>query len=566
MLVNIAAKWIDDIRHECNCSDHHLKGNIQARLISTTVFPLFAAIDTVDQTALTLKDLVCLDLTHAKEHAILARKCFDGFLFSPLSLIYSDICSRHFIPKREEAEGVVRPNGQLYAIKVEEIKPETVEEVQRIVKEAGERKGHVTVAGARFSQGKQILPSKPGQVLLDMTHPNFKKIEINGKIARVGAGVVWKELQAEAIKKGLAVQVQQASNVFSITGSISAPCHGWDHTMGTIGNTVKSLTVVDGLGNLRKLSLTDPDPEVRDMFKCVVGGFGMFGVIVEAELELTTNDVLVETGEKVEFRDYLPYFDKQVAGNSDVKMHLYRLSLDPSKGFFKEGYAQNYSKVGEPPKSPADIVPEPEYGERMPRILFHAVRRFRTAKSLFWANAKSEILGTRELDRNHAMAPPILATVNNSKTDAEWLQEFFVKREDLEEFIKVLGKTLDKNQVKLLNASVRYIKPDHTCHLSYARKVERFAIVLFFTQELSPKEIAKTRAWVRKTIDYLQAKGGTYYLPYQHFATKEQFRKCYPQWTRVVYKKRKYDPNDVFHTGLYEDYFKTKRKIVLKKA
>ena len=369
MLVNIAAKWIDDIRHECNCSGHHLKGNIQARLISTIVFPIFAAIDTVYLTVLTLKDLICLDLTQAKEHVILARKCFDGFLFSPFSLIYSDICSRHFIPKREEAEGVVRPHGQLYAMEVEEIRPETVEEVQKIVKEAGGRKGHVTVAGARFSQGKQILPSKPGQVLLDMTHPNFKKIEINGNVARVGAGVVWRELQVEANKKGLAVQVQQASNVFSVTG-----------------------------------------------------------------------------------------------------------------------------------------------------------------------------------------------------TDAEWLQEFFVKREDLEEFIKVLGKTLDKNQVKLLNASVRYIKPDHTSHLSYARKEEKFAIVLFFTQQLSPKEISKTKAWVRKTIDYLQARGGTYYLPYQHFATKEQFRKSYPQWARVVYKKRKYDPKDVFHTGLYDDYFKTKRNIVLRKA
>ena len=418
------------------------------------------------------------------------------------------------------------------------------------------------MSGARYSQGKQILPSEPNQILLDMTH--FKGITIDGNIAKVGAGVVWHELQAVANQKGLAIQVQQASNVFSVAGSISAPCHGWDHTMGAIGNTVKSLTIIDGQGNLKKLSLDDPNPEVQDLFKCVVGGWGMFGVIVEAELELTTNDKLVEAGEKVEFSDYLKYFDEQVAGNPDVKMHLYRLSLDPKQGFFKEGYAQNYYKVGGPPTKPELIVPEPEHGDRLPRILFHGVRQFRAAKPLFWQNAKQEILGTRELDRNHAMTPPILATVNNSKTDCEWLQEFFVKREDLEEFIQVLGKTLDKNKVSLLNASVRYIKQDTTSHMSYAREGERFALVLFFSQKLTPEDIAKTKAWVRDTIDYLQKKGGTYYLPYQHFATKEQFRACYPQWAHVAYKKRKYDPQGVFHNGLFDDYLNTKRNIVLR--
>ena len=112
MLTNIAARWIDDVRQECNLSNHQIFYLVKTRAISALVFPIFALIDTIAQTGLTLKDLGLaagstgeqrkVNLLHAKEHAALARKCFDGMLFSPVSLIYSDICSRHFIPPRQE--------------------------------------------------------------------------------------------------------------------------------------------------------------------------------------------------------------------------------------------------------------------------------------------------------------------------------------------------------------------------------------------------------------------------------------------------------------------------------
>ena len=68
------------------------------------------------------------------------------------------------------------------------------------------------------------------------------------------------------------------------------------------------------------------------------------------------------------------------------------------------------------------------------------------------------------------------------------------------------------------------------------------------------KKINKTEKWVKKVIDYLNERDGSYYLPYMHFATKEQFQKAYPQWRYVAVKKDQYDPDHLFVNGLYKDY------------
>ena len=98
---------------------------------------------------------------------------------------------------------------------------------------------------------------------------------------------------------------------------------------------------------------------------------------------------------------------------------------------------------------------------------------------------------------------------------------------------------------------MRFVTKDDQTALSYAKK-DRFAIVLCFNQALAPAKIEQTRQWVRKVIDDLIAHDGTFYLPYQHFATVEQFKKCYPQWQEIAVKNSK----TPFTNGLYQDYLR----------
>ncbi len=59
---------------------------------------------------------------------------------------------------------------------------------------------------------------------------------------------------------------------------------------------------------------------------------------------------------------------------------------------------------------------------------------------------------------------------------------------------------------------------------------------------------------VQKAIDLTLELGGTYYLPYQPFATKKQFKKSYPT-AKVVYKKNlKLILNKLFSSGFSSRY------------
>jgi SAM-dependent methyltransferase len=98
------------------------------------------------------------------------------------------------------------------------------------------------------------------------------------------------------------------------------------------------------------------------------------------------------------------------------------------------------------------------------------------------------------------------------------------------------------------------VKQDANSKLSYARDSDRFAVVLFFNQRLTSQAIEKTSRWVRRVIDHLIAEKGSFYLPYQHFATPEQFKACYPHWRAVLEKKQTEDPQLIFENGLCGEY------------
>lgn len=559
---SIPAQWIDNLLIESpKYADVSNLSKVTSRatslLTSVTLFPLLLCVDLARYNIKSLfyrcRALTAFNPNEAAEFKADAQKCSDvaikclkGLTTFPAAILWRDIVSNHFLAERR-SDGKIHPTGGLYASSAEIRSPRTVKEVQEIVKEAITLDKKISIGGAGYSQGKQILPHRENDFHIDMLGLNKIQIDRQRKVAVVGAGVTWKELQYEANKEGLAIQVMQASNVFSVGGSLSANCHGWDHKMGSLGNTVRSITIIDAEG--RKKILTPHD----ELFRYVLGGYGMFGVIVEAELELTENEELAEYAEKVAPKDYFTFFNQKIRTNPHLRMHLYRLSLEPGK-LLREGYAQSYL-AKDVWSSSESLIDEPENGTTANRILMQIARNSPTARRLWWKQEVKNMLKGSKGRRNEYMRPPILAAfANNSKAKAEWLQEYFVPGEKLGEFLGFLSATLNKNDVALLNASVRFVKKEERSELGYAAKGDRFAIVLFFSQSLNPDEVKKTEKWVQKVVDKLGEMDGTFYLPYMHFATRKQFRQCYPAWINVLAKKQQYDPKARFDNGLYRDY------------
>lgn len=269
-----------------------------ARLVSTVVFPILASIDIFIYSIPTF--VVSLAAPFNNRASIIAKKYFFmicklslGVATSPLGLLSPDLVTYHFLPKQHSPKKQIKDFGQIYSATVADVEmPTSIKEIQDLVKKAKVNRQKIGVGGTQLAQGGHTLPSESQSMFISMRQLNYVEIDAKNKIAKVGAGAIWQDVQKAAIQAGLAIQVMQASNMFSIGGALSTNVHGWDHRMGSLVHTIKTITIVDADGNVKKLARESGNLEEKKLFNSIIGGYGLFGIIVEAELELTNDEVL----------------------------------------------------------------------------------------------------------------------------------------------------------------------------------------------------------------------------------------------------------------------------------
>ncbi len=97
------------------------------------------------------------------------------------------------------------------------------------------------------------------------------------------AGVVLRDIQRLMIPRGWSLPVVPGTQLVTVGGAIANDVHGKNHhVVGTFGEHVRRLRLVRTDGEV-----IDCGPDLRpDQFAATVGGLGLTGVIVEAELQL----------------------------------------------------------------------------------------------------------------------------------------------------------------------------------------------------------------------------------------------------------------------------------------
>jgi FAD/FMN-containing dehydrogenase len=146
--------------------------------------------------------------------------------------------------------------------------------------------------------------------------------------------------------------------------------------------------------------------------------------------------------------------------------------------------------------------------------------------------------------------------LHRSNLHAQWLQEYFLTKDELEPFLIFLGKTLKNNQVRLINATIRPTPKDELSILPYAEQ-DRFAVVISFAQKKTQKEIAKTEKWIKEVNAYLLDHQGVFYQAYMPFASREDFERSYgkERVERMRDLKEKYDPEYRFGNAHTKKYY-----------
>src|SRR5829696_549199 len=125
-----------------------------------------------------------------------------------------------------------------------------------------------------------------GGMVLDMRPMNGIRLDPDKRIVTVGAGATWHDIQ-NALHPRFAVKAMQSTDIFSVGGSISVNAHGMDHRAGALLGSIRSLRVMLADGQVVTASPAENDA----LFRHVVGGYGLFGVILSAELEVVPNDI-----------------------------------------------------------------------------------------------------------------------------------------------------------------------------------------------------------------------------------------------------------------------------------
>ena len=195
------------------------------------------------------------------------------------------------------------------------IRPESIEALQSVVRAARRDRRAVSVAGGRHAMGGQQFAAD--STLIDMNGLT-RVIEFDrvaGEI-EVEAGIQWPQLIDAYLEKqqGLTpqwgvAQKQTGADTFTLGGSLSSNVHGRGLTMKPLISNVESFTLLNAEGKAVRCNRME-NPE---LFRCAIGGYGLFGLITRVTLRLVPRRKLQRKVEIISARELMERFERRIA-------------------------------------------------------------------------------------------------------------------------------------------------------------------------------------------------------------------------------------------------------------
>lgn len=398
---------------------------------------------------------------------------------------------------------------------------------------------------ARHSMGGQSLLANGTAITLDQP---FIEPNVASKTYRVAAGTRWSTVIRELDKIGFSPAVMQSNNDFSVASTYSVNAHGWPVAFSGGGTTVRSLKMMLADGQLVTCSPT----ENPDLYGFAMGGYGMFGVITELEVDMVPNSRLDPTYQTMPGKDFGEAFLKAIRENPDIQMAYGRMDVTID-GFFDEALMITYK----PNADQADIPAATGSGfiSKVSRDIFRQQPGSDRWKSLRWGIEAmlNPYISSGSSTRNSLMNEPVVTLDDKDPTRTDILHEYFVSPSRFAEFVTACQEVIPSSFQELLNITLRFVDTDKYSVLNYATE-PRIAAVMLFSQEKSVRGEADMARMTSELIERVLAIGGAYYLPYRPHATLDQFKRSYLRHGEFVAKKRLIDPGLAFRNGLWENY------------
>jgi FAD/FMN-containing dehydrogenase len=431
-------------------------------------------------------------------------------------------------------------------VRLPESEGAAVELLRRVLLDARAEHVPVSIAGARHSMGGQTFV-RDG-IVVDMLALHRMDLDESRRLLHVQAGAKWEDVIPFLSARGLSVAVMQSDSPFTVGGSLSVNCHGWQSDRPPIASTVESLRLLLADGRIVRCSRSE-NPE---LFAAVLGGYGLFGIILDADLKVVPNVRYRVAHRLVSSAGYSDALAEAIR-SQPVGLAYGRLNVT-RRHFLERAMLTTFVRTSE--ASPAEPMVElAPWAASLERWIFRGSQESEYGKDLRWeleANLSGWFFsGTTH--RNQVLQGRVELYENRDPSRTDVLHEYFVPRARLEEFLGQVRAIVPAHRADLLNVTMRDVRRDSDTMLPYAAG-DAMALVFFFSQPRNAEADIAMQALTRDLIEASLAVDGRYYLPYRLHATRGQFERAYPTHGAFFALKRAVDPDEIFQNQLYRAY------------
>jgi FAD/FMN-containing dehydrogenase len=431
----------------------------------------------------------------------------------------------------------------------EVVYPTGVAEVSAVVARAARLGRPVAVCGGRHAMGGQQFVAGGVQIdargLTRVSDPDA----VTGTVT-VGAGLQWPGLldalldrQRDAEQPWTFRQKQTGADRLSIGGAVAANVHGRGLRFRPFIDDVESFTLVDAEGRVRTCSRTE-NPR---LFALAVGGYGLFGALTDVTLRLIPRH-------RVERVVDVTTLDRgigtlQTAAGEGFEYGDFQFAIDPATdGFLHEGVLSMYRAVPDGvPLTRDPIVLDRGAWERLLRLAHEDKSGAFDAYSRHYLSTNGQVYWC-DLAQFGIYVDGYHDTLDGAAS--EMITEVYLPRDRLVDFMADCSEDFRRHGTDVIYGTVRLIEEDTESFLPWAQG-ERACVIFNLHVRHDQAGLAAARDDFRRIIDRALQRGGSFYLTYHRWATKEQVAAGHPGIVDFLRAKLEHDPDERFQSQWY---------------
>lgn len=405
---------------------------------------------------------------------------------------------------------------------------------------------HDHVSVTQYETKKGFLPSVRS-IPVEQS-PDIIALDSENMVITVSSAMSVSKLQVYLAQFGLTLPVITPISNARVSDLIATGLYASDVRSTFGGDVLRSFRLLTPQGEVVNVSRA----ENPDLFRLVLGGQGLFGVVLDVEFKVSENAMLVKKEQQVPYKEFPQYFYETIYARKDTS--LFVASLTRSEGVLPKKLTVSMWEA-------SGSHDEPD--SRMD--LFTRIK----------ARAKNSLLSERYLSTSSMSSRTPMVSARATKYDVlTTLEKYFTVNEvemhevtntstytyviPVRNFIPFMNYVYALNEEsKLVPAtiSIMYSPAIRDALLTPNQKEDSFVITITDVRDVKDIRTDEVINETQKQLtSYLVTLGGAQSLLNPYYPSFNDLQKEYPGLMLFLAKKKQYDPQDLFVNAWYRMY------------